>query len=127
MICLLLLTGLPLVTSTGPIVLTTIFTRRVAIRVTDEGKHTLPVDGTCLWHHPLGLAKHEVGCYSADGDAAKNFFDIWLCMEQAACTINGVLQPQTMLATIVVAVLVFLGNCLGDWMAPHVRNYTTKC
>lgn len=73
-----------------------IFTNRVEISVTDGLKHTLPVNQTCVWQHLQGLAIHDVGCFSADGGAAKNYFDIWLCMEQAACTINGALHEQTM-------------------------------
>ena len=96
MICLIGATVSPLVSQIITIVLIAIFTNRVEISVTDEHKHTLPVDRKCVWQHPEGLAKHEVGCFSADGGAAKSYFDIWLCMEQAACTINGALHEQTM-------------------------------
>lgn len=66
-----------------------LFADRVKISVTDEKKHSLPVDKKCVWQHPAGLAKHEVGCLSADGGAMKSYFDIWLCMQQAACEIKG--------------------------------------
>ena len=73
-------------------VLVAIFICSVEISVTDDSKHSLPVDWKCPWQHPAGLAKHEVGCSSADGGAVKNYLDIWLCMEQAACKVKGALQ-----------------------------------
>lgn len=90
--CLVCPTASLLILPTDTTVMIAIFTARVEIRVTDENKHSLPVDPLCPWQHPSGLAKREVGCSSADGSPLKNYFDIWLCMEQAACTINGALD-----------------------------------
>lgn len=93
----------PLVSPTATIVMIALIPDRVEISITDEDKHSLPVNRTCVWHHPQGLAKHELGCFSADGGAAKSYFDLWLCMVQAACTINGVFHEQTSRTTIGVA------------------------
>lgn len=68
------------------------FTDRVEISITDENKHSLPVDRKCPWQHPLGLAKREIDCVSADGGPLKSYFDIWLCMEEAACPLKGALN-----------------------------------
>ena len=72
--------------------------------MTDENKHALPVARKCKWQHPAGLAKQEVQCLAADGSPAKSYFDLWLCMEQAACQINGELhmfmpEPQKYIAS----------------------------
>ena len=96
-------TLLPLVSPTTTTVLIAIVTNRVEISVTDTLKHGLPVNSRCAWQHSVGLAKHGLGCLSADGGAAKSYFDLWLCMVQAACTINGVFHEQTSRTTIGVA------------------------
>lgn len=58
--------------------------------MTDEQKHTLPVNARCKWQHSHGIALRGVGCLSADGNPADSFNDIWLCMEEAECEITGV-------------------------------------
>lgn len=84
-----------LVAQTAMILLIAIVPDRVEIYVTDESKHTMPVPKTCAWQHPQGLARHEIGCISADGGVAESFFDIWLCMKQAACEITGASHYKT--------------------------------
>lgn len=88
-------TLLPLVSPTTTTVLIAIVTNRVEISVTDTLKHGLPVNSRCAWQHSVGLAKHGLGCLSADGGAAKSYIDIWLCMKQAACKIDGASNQET--------------------------------
>lgn len=71
------------------------FPNRVEIRVTDEQKHTLPVDARCNWQHSHGIALKGVECLSADGKPVEGFNDIWLCMKEAECEITGVYYCDT--------------------------------
>lgn len=64
-------------------------TTRVEIRVTNLAKHRLPVTRNCAWFHPNGLSKAGDACKLADGKALEGYTDLWRCMEEAACHIEG--------------------------------------
>ena len=64
---------------------------RVEIRITFQNKHKLPVGSPCRYNHVGTIAVKGGGCLTVDGRAVENVDDIELCMEEADCTIEGVL------------------------------------
>ncbi|CAN0337387.1 unnamed protein product, partial [Scytosiphon promiscuus] len=60
---------------------------RITMSVTD--KHRLPVSASCRWQHPAGLTRDKFGCTTVEGRPVADYADIWACMEEASCDIEG--------------------------------------
>ena len=68
---------------------------RVAIVLTKNKKHTLPVEASCAYSHnggmDLAISDRYIGktaCTFEDGSKVENKDDLWRCMQEANCEIN---------------------------------------
>lgn len=55
--------------------------------LTNEDKHTLPVDADCGYSHSKGIAKNGRVCGPRDGPELRHFADLYQCTQDAACRI----------------------------------------
>eukprot|EP00752_Nemacystus_decipiens_P011154 g9910.t1 len=66
--------------------------RRVTIALSKIGKHTLPVEETCLYSHDVGYHLYLKFCEEADRSEASGhspavFDRVWGCMQEAQCRV----------------------------------------
>lgn len=62
---------------------------RVRVSVEQEHKHSFPVSPSCPWQHTNGIAPVGEGCNTVNGRPVENYADVWLCMQESPCEIQG--------------------------------------